>query len=85
MIRPRILPDNQDQFGFFEVVELDGALADPDHFCQCSAARFMTHVRTVGKVVGTKLASKQLVGKCRFVGRFARGVERGTVGRGERV
>ena len=67
MIRPRILADDEDRVGFFEIFQLHAAFADPNAFVQRRAARFVAHVRAIGQIVGAELAGEELIQKRGFV------------------
>ncbi len=80
MVGRRILAEEQQGIGVFEILERDGSLADAHGARQAAAGGFVAHVRAVGEVVGAVHAHEQLVQERGFVARAARGVERGAVG-----
>ncbi len=80
-----VLPPDKNSVGMLEVVEGDGALADPDALPQGHATGFVAHVRAVRKVVGTIGAHKQLIQVRRFVAGAPRGIELSLVRVGELV
>lgn len=65
--------------GPLEVFEGDRPLADADRLGQPHARRLVTHVGTVGEVVGTKGTRNRLVEEGSLIGRPARAVELGFV------
>src|SRR2546421_1074825 len=85
MTRAGILSDDEDRFGQLEIVERDCAFADADCFRKRAARRLVAHVRAVGQVVRAELAYEELIKKGCLVRRAPRSVERGLVGRSERV
>ena len=80
MVGRRILAEDQQRVGVFEIVQRDRALADADRMRQAAAGRFVAHVRAVGEVVGAVHAHEQLVQERGFVAGAARRVEGGAVG-----
>ena len=74
-----ILTDDEDRVGVLEIVEKDGALADPDALGEADAGRLVAHVGAIREVVGAKLPDEQLVQKCGFVRGASRGVELGLI------
>ena len=83
VIGPRILAEDEDGVGFLEILKRDRPLAGSDRLAHADTARFMAHVRAVGKVVGSVEASEQLVKERRLVAGAAGGVEDRLVGRVE--
>ena len=79
MIRARILPDNKNRVGAFEIFQLHAAFADADAFVQRRAARFVTHVRAIGQIVCAELPGEELIKKRRFVAGATARVKRGRV------
>ena len=64
MIRPRILAEDDDDVGAFQVVEGHGGLARAQRFAQSESRRLMTHVGAVRQIVRTKAAGEELKKKC---------------------
>ena len=56
-----ILADEQNGFGFLQILERDRSFADADRLLHGHAARFMAHVGAIGQVVGAELPHEQLV------------------------
>ena len=84
VIRARVLADHDDQVGGDEIGDVHRALADADRLGQRHPARLVTHVRTVGQVVGPEAPGEQLVQERGFVARPTGRVERRGVRRGQR-
>ncbi|GEM_PF-2105312 len=63
-----VLAEEEHEIGFLEVFESHGSDAHADRFLQSDARALVTHVRTVGQIVGAVHACKKLV----HVGRFQR-------------
>jgi hypothetical protein len=61
MIRAWVLTDDKDGVGFIKVFERDSSLAHTDCFHQRRTTRLVTHVRTIGQIIGAKLADEQLI------------------------
>src|SRR5207245_1878517 len=80
VIRSRILADDKDRVRLHEIRQLDAAFADPNHFLQCRATRFVAHVRAVGQIVCSKLTSEQLIEKRSLIARPAACVKGGRIG-----
>ena len=76
MIGPGILADAEDDVCFEEIVQRDGALADPDGVLQGEAARLVAHVRAVRQVVGPEGAGEHLPHEGGLVAGAAGGVEK---------
>ena len=76
-----ILPDDENRIGLFQVIKGHRPLADADAVAHAQAARFMAHVRAIGKVVGAVGTNKQLIQIGRFVTGPARGIELGLIRR----
>ena len=85
MIGAGVLSDDENRLGQLEVFERHGSLAGADRFTQRRAARFVTHVGTVRKIVGAKLPDEELIEKSGFVAGAAGGVEDRLVGMIERI
>ena len=85
MVCARIVAEDKDEVGTLHVFQSRGTLAYAERLYQRHSGRFMAHVGTIGKVVGAELARKQLQKKGRLIGRLARGVEGGLIGRIETV
>ncbi len=75
MIGARVLAEDEDCIGQFEVVQRHRALAHADLRTQRGAGRLVAHVGAVREVVGAKLAHEQLVQEGRFVAGAPGGVE----------
>src|SRR5690348_15892825 len=75
MVRPRILPGDEDRLRLIEVLQRHSPFADADRLHERRAARLMAHVRAIGKVVRDELPYEQLIEKGGFVGRSPGGVE----------
>ncbi len=73
------MAEDEDAIGLIEILEQNGALADPERQWQADTRGFMTHVGAVGEVVGAELAHEELIEEGRFVGGAARRVELGHV------
>ena len=56
MVGAGVLPEDQDQVGFLEILQGHRALADADLLPQRHAGRLVAHVRAVGEIVGAELA-----------------------------
>jgi hypothetical protein len=84
VIRPRILPEDEDRVGLLEVIQLHRAFADAHRLFQRHPARLVTEVGTVGQVVGPELPHQQLKQKRRLVAGPSRGVKRSLVRRRQR-
>ena len=67
MVGARILTDHHNTVGGLKVFERDSAFAGPDRSHHANAARLVTHVGTVGEVVGAEHAHEQLIEECSFV------------------
>ncbi|MNH17216.1 hypothetical protein D3C79_768790 [compost metagenome] len=80
-----VLAPDENRVGVLEVVEGDGALADPDALPQGHAAGLVAHVRAVGEVVGAVGTHEQLVQVRCFVAGAPRSVELGLVRAGQLV
>ena len=80
-----VLADQNDDLGFLEIIDLDGAFADADRRCQCRPAGFVAHVRAIRHVVGAELANEKLIEKRRLVARTAGGVKNRFIRRTERI
>ena len=78
-----VVAHRDDEVARIEIIEGHRALADADGQGQPDAGRFMTHVRTIGKIVRAELTGEQLIQKRRFVRRTTRSVEFGHVRIGE--
>ncbi len=57
----RIVPDGNDQVGLIEILQQDRPLAYADGAGQADGGRLVTHIGTIGKVIGAEFADKQLV------------------------
>ena len=75
VIGARILTDNENRVGFVKVFKSDSSLPNSDRFVQRRAARLVTHVRAIRKIVGAKLADKKLIKESSLVAGSARRVE----------
>ena len=75
MIRAWVLANDKDRLCQLEVFECYGSLPHADRFAERGAARFVAHIRAVGKIVGAKLPYEELIEKRGFVAGAARGVE----------
>src|SRR5882762_10517346 len=75
MIGPGIMAYTKERVAMIEILQGDRSLTNTDRLRQPDARRLVTHVRAVGKVVGSILASKQLIEKSRLIGCPAGGVE----------
>lgn len=85
VVGARVLAPDENRIGMLEVVEGDGALADPDALPQGNATGFVAHVRAVGEVVGAVSTHEKLVQVGRFVAGAPRGIELGLVRGGQFV
>ena len=85
MVRSRILTDDENAVGVFEIFQLYAAFADSDAFVQRRAARLVAHVRAIRQIVGAELPGKQLIQKRGFIAGSSTRVKRGCVWRRQRV
>src|SRR5947199_16578 len=67
MICAGVLTDDENRVTQIKILERHCALAKTKRFFHPSAARFMTHVRAVRKIVRPKLSHEELIKKCGLV------------------
>ena len=80
MIRSRILSDDEDCLGKFEVFERHRSLAYANCFAQRRSARLVAHVRAVRKIIGAELPHEKLIKESGFIARPSGGVKNCFVG-----
>ena len=62
------MADAKDRIAMIEILQGHRPLADTDRLWQANARGLVTHVRAIGKVVGSIFPRKQLVEKSRLIG-----------------
>ncbi|MCY1413405.1 hypothetical protein D9M71_288350 [compost metagenome] len=80
VVGARVLAPDENRIGVLEVIEGDGAFADPDALRQRDTTGLVAHVRAVREIVGAIGAHEQLVQIRRFIAGTARGIELGLIG-----
>src|SRR6185503_13485004 len=63
MIGAGVLADHKNRIGQIEILEGHGAFAKPERLFHAGATGFVTHVRTIGQIVGAELPHKELIEK----------------------
>ncbi|MCY1354202.1 hypothetical protein D9M69_405670 [compost metagenome] len=85
VVGARVLTDDENRIGMFQVVEHHGAFTHAEAFDHAHRAGFVAHVGAVRKVVGTVGPDEQLIEKGGFVTGPARGIELGLARRFQRI
>jgi hypothetical protein len=67
VISPGIMADAEQRVAMIEILQRHGSLADANRLRKADACRLVTHVRAIGKVVGSVFPRKQLIEKRRLV------------------
>ena len=80
MIRARVLPHDDHEIGFLEIIVGNCRLADPDGLTEGSPGGLMAHVRAVRQVVGAEGPHEELIDESCLVGSSAARIEGGFVG-----
>ena len=67
VVRPRVLPGDDQQISVVDVGDRHGALADAERLSESGSARLVAHVRAVGQVVRAVATHEQLIEERRLV------------------
>src|SRR5437588_12669845 len=78
------MADAKQRVAVIEILQGHRSLADTDRLGQADARRLVTHVRAIGKVVGSVFPRKQLIEKSRLIGGPAGCVELRHIGMRQR-